>query len=248
MQNIDLAVVADLYARAGNALKEAHDVAKAFSSLGMTVPEPLDRLVGDSASSSHGVRPAPSRATPTVPPMPQPPRPVGVPEDWIAIPIRGLQLTNVVLGVLRQNGANTTPLRNKDIITAALELQPDAASGTIANIGSRLQGELIDRTEDGWRLIDETRAPILDGAFAWGPAKGMFKAHELAAYRREAIRHILGCSPQGLMRMEIVRALNALDLPTGKANKDLVGQDLESMEYDEVVRRVGKSRKWKLRE
>src|SRR5205823_917855 len=100
--------------------------------------------------------------------------------------------------------------------------------GSIANVGTRLAGTLLDRSEEGWTLTDPRRAPLLHEGFAWGPVE-VFLSYEQAAHRRLAIAHLLGQRPEGLAAGAILAALKGCWWLQVPINKDLVKLDLEAL-------------------
>jgi hypothetical protein len=118
--------------------------------------------------------------------------------------------------------------------------------GSVANIGTRLQerGVITRPKGQGWTLMDSSRAPVLNGKYAWGDPE-MFIAQELAARRREAIVHVLRHFRDGLQNMQILTQLEGCTWLKTPLTKDLVKMDMLDLQHDVKVRR-GSSRKWTL--
>ena len=76
------------------------------------------------------------------------------------------------------------------------DLLPNVPRGSISNIGTRLFGDLIEKTDDGWKLLKPERAGIIQDGMLWGPPV-IFGKEELAAQRRDAILHVLKLFPSG---------------------------------------------------
>jgi hypothetical protein len=130
----------------------------------------------------------------------------------------------------------------KELYEKALEYAPDTNIVSLYNGGARAVGKLIHRGEDGWHLIDPAKVPLLFKGHIWGPPD-VFQKQEVAAFRREVIRHLLVNSP-GLMEMQVVELLRQYSNYKVKANKDLVKGDMEAMQEAGEIKRIGNSRKW----
>lgn len=122
----------------------------------------------------------------------------------------------------------------------------EVSRGTIANIGTRMFGEQIERRDDGWVLMPNVQAPVLHEGFAWGPSE-IFEAHEMASHRRAGIVHLLRVQGDGMQIAQIVNAMSE-QCPWNKApiNKDIVKADVEYLDDIGLARRVGNSGKWRL--
>ncbi len=220
-------------------MKAAEECRNLFDEAGMDYPEPLRRVLGqikpeDAAGATRTIQ---------IPPPPVS-RPTGVGDGWIYVPKDALTPQTVVLGVLRDAAA---PMPVGQIVSEVSANECDANDGSIANIGTRLQRlGIIERTDDGWRLLDKSKAPLLNGKYAWGPAEGVFMKQEVAARRREAIVYVLGLFPSGLMNMQIVEQLEACAWLKTPLSKDLVKMDLEDLKAAGRVKRVGNTNKWVL--
>lgn len=202
---------------------------------GMAMPEPLRRLFGI-VESPRGVQRV------TVPPPEAPPRPPEAQPDWIWIGEEDVSPTSVVLAVLR---ASTEPMRAKDVVAAVQAVQPRVISGSIANIGNRLDGTLIQRSEGAWSLRAPDKAPILKDHFLWGPPS-IFGKHELAAHRRMGVLHLLRLHAGGLQTTQILEQLRNCAWLKAPINKELIQADMGYLEGQKRVRRRGNSRKWEL--
>ena len=228
---------------ATQSLMDLYDLAKRCQDLhlaaGMPVPDPLMRLIGvnddDSATATRSARKR-NEISVTAPSFP---KPEGAGNDWISIPSNKAGVSSVALALLRQNKV----MRPRDLNQAVLDILPHATSGSVANMGTRLQGEMIDRTDEGWRLLDCNAAGILaDGRLWWSPTS--FTAQDLAAHRREAILYILSAFPTGLQTVQIVEQLKKCRWVSAPVNKDLLKADMEELQSGGKVRRRGNSKKW----
>lgn len=228
------------YEALGRLMKAATECRVVFDEVGLEYPPPLRRILGEEGAETGEV---PRSPRPPRIPAPSIHRPDGVGDGWISVPMDGMNPQNVVLGVLRA-AEGPTPVRQ--IVADVKATGCDASDGTIANIGTRLEREgVIQRSEDGWALIDRSRAPLLSGKYAWGPREAFLK-QELAARRREAILHVLRVFPGGLMSLQIVDQLESCTWLKTPANKDLLKADMEDLREAGKVKRVGHSKKWVL--
>ncbi|WP_437676653.1 hypothetical protein [Sorangium sp. So ce131] len=220
--------------------KSADDCRRAYEAAGMKLPEPLLRFYGEEDAARSGddgrprmVVPAPSR----------PPAPAEAGDDWIWIEIEAMKATNLTLGVLR--GARK-PMAPAAISEALGRMGVDVSRGTIANVGTRLSGSLIERGDEGWVLAEGAAAPVLFGGYAWGPPD-VFEAQELASHRRMGIVHLLKVQPDGMQMMQIANTLaESCQWIKAPVNKDLVKADLEALDELGLAKRMaGHSGKWR---
>jgi len=220
-------------------MEAARECRRLYDAANMNVPEPLARLLGEepSPSASTGAKPRL-----IVPPPERPSAPAEYRDDWIWIPLSAATATTLVLGVLR--GA-TVPMAAKEVVARVQRVRPDAVGGTIANIGTRLSSTVLRRTDQGWSLEDSSRAPVLFGDFAWG-SPDVFGKQELAAHRRQTILHVLRVNPDGLQTTQLLKMLGRCPWLRAPVTKDLVKIDMEELQGDGQVRRIGNTRKWAL--
>ena len=120
---------------------------------------------------------------------------------------------------------------------------PNVPSGSIFNVGAKLHGKKILRSDDGWTLIKPEYGGIISDKFLWGP-KEIFQKTELAAHRREAIIHLLTVFKSGLQTRQIVDNLHKCPWVHAPINKDLLKADLEILAAKDAVKRQGNSKKW----
>lgn len=113
------------------------------------------------------------------------------------------------------------------------------------NIGTRLSGKQINRTDSGWQLISPEETGVLHEGYLWGP-RAFFHKYELAAHRRLAILHVLSFFNGGLQLRQILEWLRKCNWVHAPVNKDLLKADLEILDRDEKIRKVGNSGKWEL--
>ncbi len=199
----------------------------------MALPEALKRALG----STNG-----NKAVPRVhiTPIERAERPDQADDTWLSIEISEATATGLVLAVLR---AADEPVKAKDVVDLVTSLNSKIPKGSINNIGTRLDGKQIRRREEGWSIIHPNNAPLYHGGFLWGP-RSVFDKQELAAHRREAILHILGCFPSGLQIVQMVEQLRGCHWMQAPASKDLVKGDMEILEAYNKVRKISNSRKW----
>jgi hypothetical protein len=230
----DFKTTAEAYEKFAKALQELEASKRLFETAGEPLPEKLKEFFG---LHRNGSSVAPLV---TVTPLPRNHRPLEAENDWISVPLDEATATTLVLAVLKRAGK---PLPAKEVVEAVGELNPNITRGSIHNIGTRLDKKLIAREENGWVLIDPRKATIIDDGYLWGP-RDVFDKQDLAAHRREAILHILGILPGGLQTVQIVEMLRRTEWVHAPASKDLVKADMEQLEADNKVKRMGNSRKW----
>jgi hypothetical protein len=204
----------------------------------MGLPEPLKRVLGMSMNgTAKGMT-----VRPQMPPIERPSRPPEAMENWISIEAKEATPTGIALAILR---ASKEPVRARDVVTRVTEILSGVRGGSIANIGNRLEGKVIKRTKDGWTLIAAEKAGVLHNGYLWGPP-AIFEKTELAAHRREAILHLLGCQPAGLQITQLVEQLHGCSWVHAPINKDLLKADMEVLKKADKARRRGSSKKWEL--
>lgn len=169
-------------------------------------------------------------------------RPDGVGVDWVWIKVREAYSTTLALAVLRILGSPSPP---NQLTAKVTEMRPDLSTGSIYNLGVRLEGKSITRSNEGWSLIDESKAPVLDGDTIWSPQESL-SSHEIAAIRRRAIKELLTEYSAGLEAVQILERLLKHTSLKAPVNKDLVKSDLEKMFSEGDIRRRGNTRKWEL--
>lgn len=230
-------------------MADAETCKRLHEEAGLPLPRPLAVLfdVGQPLDSSNANPPAPAPASAlAIPRLPRPKRlPRGVTEDWIHLPIEEVQETSLVLSAL-----NTyMSVAPSEIIKRVQALRPEANTGTIANIGSRLEKErIIRRDHDGWILVDRKCTIEITDKYIWGPPD-VFQKQELAAYRRMVILHVLRSWSDGLQVAQITRILeyNCEWLSDAiPVTKFLVKVDIEVLAARKLVKRIGGSKKWGL--
>jgi len=200
----------------------------------MSLPEPLKRVLG---MNGYGRT---LDARPRIPPLERTTRPPEAQDNWISIPVKDATPTSVVLALLR---VSHKPMRAKEVVDNVIRFLPNVRGGSVANIGSRLQDKLINRTPDGWAIIDSAKAGILHGGMIWGPPD-IFEKTEVAAHRREAILHLLACQPSGLQITQLVEQLSGCSWVHAPVSKDLLKADMDVLKQGDLVRRRGNSKKW----
>ncbi len=215
-------------------MRDLYDLAE------MTAPDVLRRVLSDtSKGGSSSLHHRPSRLR-----MPaKPPMPTQAGDDWLWVEAKEAMLRTVVLAVLNEGKTISV----KELAGRVKQILPDAHEGSIANIGTSLDGKLIHRTDQGWTLKEGEQAPVLYKNCIWAPA-ALLQKQDLASFRRMAIRHLLSTSSDGLQVMQVYRQLQQADWLNTPLSKDLVKADLFVMQEEHKVKRYGSSRKWMLRE
>lgn len=234
MINEDFNKEVEAYKAASQLMAEAERVASLFRELELPTPRPVARMIGDTNGAvieePHKPRSSNTNAE----------RPANVRDDWISIPIDQLSMTATVLVVLREA---PKPLKFRQIVARVKKLRGKAPEGSVFNVGSRLEGDLINKKKGDWSLIDQDRAPVFEGKRAWGP-KEVFSVHDLAAHRRDMIVRILRDKPSGLTLMQLVDALSEDEECVAPVGKDILHADTQAMAKDYVIKRQNKM--WKI--
>jgi hypothetical protein len=219
-------------------MQSAQECRGLFEAARIQVPERLQRFLGESDAPEK----APLRVT--VPPPEQPPMPPQWKPGWIWVPARDMTASHLVLAILRSATAPMTPTQIRE---AVLGYGVELSKGTLANIGTRFDGQLIARSGDGWILITRDLAPVLEDSVAWGDPS-VFDKQEVAAHRRLGILHVLKAHGYGLQVVQLVRTLSECEWIKAPVTKDLVKVDLQELQKAGFVRRVGNSGKWEATE
>ncbi len=246
----------DDFAKEANALEALARAAKAvaecrrlFDEAGMEYPPTLRRMLGESPSGEAKKEPTPPprplKLEPVTPrreavavavaPIPAPADltpPPWVDPKWVAVPKNDASPQTFVRAALRDAKGPTSA---KQIVEAAAKLGRDINDGAAWNALARLADE-VQKTPDGWRLIDKGYGAVFTTAYAWS-APEMFTPQEIAARRRAAIRYLLERSENGLARPQIVQQLGACEWLNAPFTNDLVKSDLERMEREGRVTR-----------
>jgi hypothetical protein len=199
----------------------------------MTLPEPLKRMLG---MSTNGTK----KAVMSIPPPERPPLPIGADSDWVCIKAEDAYPTSVALAFLREVGG---PVAAKDVVSGVIQILPEVRPGSISNLGTRLDGKEINRSKDGWELINPDTAPILSDGIIWAlPA--MFSMQELAVHRREAVLHLIRTVRAGLQTSQIIEHLQNCSWVHAPVSKELVQDDVEYWFKKGKIKRSGNSKKW----
>lgn len=225
-----------------NLIEGAKESKRLYEQAGMSLPEPLLRFLGEDPKN-YRTYPSKGRQTIIIPAPASPERPLGAGEDWIYVPLSAIGIQALVLGVLSQADQ---PLRFKDVTKKVNEYRPEVLVGTISNIGTRLKGDVIDLSEDGWVLRNKKQAPRIEDGFAWGKME-IFSRQDVAAYRREGLLHLLGMYQSGLQTVQIVKLLASCPWMLAQVNKDQIKADLAELLGEGRIRQIGNTRKYSLR-
>lgn len=211
-----------------------------FDEAGLEYPATLRRMLGQengaNGTGTQGLIKPPASHS----------RPPGVADSWICVPVKALTPQTLALGILRDA---SKPMPVKEMVLALHARGVDVHEGSVANMGPRLEHlGIIRRPQgEGWVLTEPHRAPVLKGEYAWGNTD-VFNAYEIAARRREAIAHVLNYFRDGLQQVQILTQMEGLAWLKTSLNKDLVKSDIEDLQREGRVRRVGNSKKWTLTE
>jgi hypothetical protein len=240
MSNDQLTAEQDAYQSVVELYQQIQKSVQLHQRAGLQIPDVLRRAmsVNGSGSKSNG-------RVASVSHIPAPMwrnKPDEAKPDWIRVELKQCTPTALVLAILRESKG---PVRHRDLVTRVSEILPHVPSGSISNVGTRLEGKLIERTPDGWKLIDIQSAGIMKDGALWGPPS-IFGKYELAAHRREAILYLLEHHETGLELVQIVEELRKCSWVHAPTNKDLVKGDIEILDSDGAIRRRGNTRKWEV--
>lgn len=223
-------------------MADAQTCRRLYEEAGLPLPRPLIALFDLEESPDRG------NANPPEVVIPPPPRPARAPRgstEWIYLPLEDAQETSLVLAVLLPNMAIVQP----EIVKRVQSYRPQVNTGTIANIVSRLAKQnIIRRVYSGWLLSDIKYTTEITDNYIWG-APRVFRAQELASYRRMVILHVLKSYPDGLQVAQLSRVLDTRcpwlneALPVTKVH---VKADIEALADIGLVRRIGGSSNWGL--
>lgn len=231
------------YAALNQLLQDAEACRKLFEEAGLTLPDPLRRFLaaevlaasGGSAASSHDVTGEQSNSNDTE-------IPDSASRDSLAIPWQDAAATTAALALLRKE---TRPMSAAMLAERAKSLGKDLSLGSLFNIGSRLEREgIISKTNGGWRLVRESRAPVLQDGYVWGPSE-LFSRQEIAGYRREQLRILL--RENGPLSMSEAIARLREDSRIGDTvSKYVVQADLKDLGERGTIRQDKQTRRWYL--
>jgi len=168
------------------------------------------------------------------------PRPSIATDDWVWVGLKYAMPSTAITAVLRDE---TGWLRSRDVIAKVVALLPSVSSGSVANLFSRLEGDVLKREGEGWTLVSRDRAPVLHEGRLWGFAEA-FKKEEIASYRRDIIIYVLQQYSSGFQIVQIVEQLQKLPWLKAPYNKDLVKDDMQALQAEGRARHRGNSRKW----
>lgn len=224
------------YASLQGLMQEAQRTKELFDAASLPVPAPLARMLGGEEESENGVR----RGV-EIPPLPGPPRPSGVPSEWVWIYVDDCMSGTLVQACLREFDGSAKPKQLVDRITS---LRPDLGAGGIYNVGPRLEKSgTITRRDGAWNLVSPEEVPKTQGKHVWASVKD-FQKQEVASHRRMIIVHLLKMYKGGLQVAQIVEQLSRFDQCKAPVSKDLVKADMEILAGEKKVRRTGNSKKW----
>jgi hypothetical protein len=215
-------------------VEEGKRLRRVFDETEQSLPAALARMFGE---TENGRRSQQSPALPI-----DPPKPKAAMDVCIWVPENDLTAAKLALAILRDE---KTPITASELFDKLKAHRPDAIRGTVFNIGPRLEGDLINRTADGWMIREPSKVPVLTGdGYAWGPP-AVFTKTELAGHRRTILCHVLGRHPEGLQIVPLVREVEELGVCRAPLNKDLVKGDFEILRREGKVRRKpGAPKKW----
>jgi hypothetical protein len=221
-------------------MKESREVRSLFESAGIPLPGRLARFFDEEVISSPS-----KRMKIQVPPPPMPPKPADYRDGWIWIPASSATPTTLVRAAMKGYGQPMNPR----VVTSEVERLggKSVVSGTIANIGTRLEAAgQISRVDGLWSLTDKSFPQVVHDGYAWGPVESFDKS-EVAAHRRILIIHVLGSHSDGQQIVQLTRALQTCDWVRAPLSKDLVKMDLKQLQAEGKVRKGGgHSGKWEV--
>jgi hypothetical protein len=222
-------------------LAEGRKVWETFDQEGVPIPETLKRALTDK-DAKQGPNKGHSRPTRLRPPE-APEKPRKADDDWIWNEASEASFEALVLAILSEG----KPLPIKELITRVKQFHPNLNEGSLYNVVGRLNEEnKIQKGHEGWHLKNNSETtPILHKGHIWAP-RNLLQKQDLAAFRRMAIRHVLGIRSDGLQVMQIFRELEGADWLDTPLSKDLVKADLSVMKKEGKVKRFGSEKKWKL--
>lgn len=177
------------YAAFQRAVSAAQEAAVLFESAGIPLPPPLARMLGH-VENGH---PKDHRPRLSVTPLDSPNRPNEAGTDWIWVPDAEATPTVLLLAILREAGG---VVPQKDAIRKLETLKKGVNPGSIYNLVARLGANVIEKTDEGWRLLNPNEGALLSKGELWGPPD-VFGKYELAIHRRMAIMHLLEAVPGG---------------------------------------------------
>jgi hypothetical protein len=231
----------ELEEKAIAAYKKAIDAVRecgvAYENAGMAPPDRIVRFMTSSAASVADPKPR----MPQLPPPARPQQPPDARPSWLWLPFDSVTPTTAILAILRTAGGTLSPSDIKARIDALRE-EP-VSKGVVANIGTRLDGKDIVRTDDGWSLLNREAAPVLHESNVWGP-KEAFETYDIAEHRRRCVMHVL--RQQELQVMQILRTLEECSWIHAPLSKDLLKTDLQLLDSENKAKRIGNSGKWRL--
>jgi hypothetical protein len=213
-------------------MKQAKKCVELYRRAQMALPEPLQRMVG---TEGHGA--GQSVAIGEVPNLI--PRGIGVDADWICIDTKKATPTSIVLAVLRSAAA---PMKINEVAAGVGSIRLGISQGVINNIGTRLDGSVIARSEAGWQLIKYERAPTLRGDRICGPF-AIFTPREIAAHRRDVILLLLREVEDGLTIRQLIHILKNSNFVHPSVGRHLIEDDVQALSHAGLIGRRD-SHKW----
>jgi len=230
-------------------MKQAVECAKFYEKAGLDYPDELRAILDPRQHPAHanghkrngqglGAHSLPAEMLQRPDPVPP-----GIDPEWISVPVDKASAGGLMLAMLR---AASTPVRPRDILRFLSQHLPETVQGTISNLGTRLSAEgVIERDEDGWKLLKPELAGGIIGGRLWGPLEAMGRT-EVAEHRRAAILHILHNEKSGLQTVQLVERLRTYPWMKAQASKDLLKLDMQLLSKEGKVRHSGNSKKWVL--
>lgn len=215
-----------------NYLAKLREVKQLFSEARMS-PLPSVASFLEEENSGYGLSARSPRVIVT--PPPEPPRPPQAENDWIWVKLTDLTVQTLILSVMRE--ANER-LSSNDLCQRVAKYHQDVNPGSVLNVGTRLDGTMMDRNSDGWLLTDPAKVPLIVGDYAWGPGS-VFQPPDVAEYRRHLLRHVLRAERGGMQLVEIYIRLKDSGFFPG-VTKDNIKGDLEMLDSRGEVRATGK--------
>ena len=211
-------------------------VLELFDQSGVAVPPTLKHAILENVDQADGSSSKPRPSTVRAPDRPE--SPPQAKDGWLWIDAGDAMVRTVFLAVLNEG----IPLTIKALADRVQTFLPNANRGSIYNNAAQLKGRSIQKTGKAWSLIPNIQAPILFNGRIWAP-KEILSEQDLAAFRRMAVRHLLGISKDGLQVMQAFRQLEGADWLHAQLSKDLIKADLLVMKKEKKSASNGKFKK-----
>ena len=244
-------------------LDDAEICEKLYIDAGMTVPEPLMRLLGQTPSPTLAIqikpvplseqapesrpfvlqpeiakRPYNSKRGTFVPKVPQEPdhgpRPDGAEADWVSV--FAAQATPYTLGLA------ILKAQERPISSAALNSMIGEVRGIKGAAGYTVMSRLVDDgmmegDHEGWVMKDKSKGGIIVGQWLWSRIEELSE-YDMAWVRREAIMLIIQENGVPLSTASITRGLRECKWLQAPVRSDVTKADMTALEKKGLIRRL----------